>query len=347
MPNATTRQTLARQWEILKALPRHGAGMAASDMENHLRQLGFEVSNRQLQRDLKALAESFSIECNDKGKPYGWRWAAGTALDLSGLTAAEAVSLCMIEQAVTPLLPAAIVASLLPRFEQARLKLASLGEEKAAAMAAAFRCVSHGTPLKPPVIDADALQCVQEALAASEQVQVRYRSAALLQAAEAEGQSSLPEPVAMRLHPLALISRGPATYLLATCGNYSDPRLYAMQRVAQAERTYEDAVRPAGFQLDDWLAANTVQFGSGQTVALRARIEPGLAAILRETPLADDQTIEPANGLLCATVPDTMQLHWWILGQGADIEVLEPPELRARIAHTLQEALGQYQAVLG
>lgn len=33
----------------------------------------FQVSKRQVERDLKELAEIFPLECNDTGTPFGWR----------------------------------------------------------------------------------------------------------------------------------------------------------------------------------------------------------------------------------------------------------------------------------
>lgn len=343
MPNASTRQTIARQWEILKALPRRGAGMGVAELESHLRAHGFEASARTLQRDLVDLAQAFRIECNNKSKPFGWRWEQGAAQDLLGLTAAEAVSLHLVEQAIRPVLPAAIVQSMVPRFEQARQKLASLELEAGlSALAAHCRFVSDGAPLHPPHIDEAVLQSVQDALGAAQQLSVRYHSAAQLAAAE-EGQMPEEAP-AMRLHPLALINRGPVIYLLATCWDYDDPRLFALHRLHSAERTYEPARRPAGFVLDEWLQQHGGQFGSGECIALQARVGPELAVILRETPLAEDQCIEPGTGLLTATVADTWQLQWWLLSQGDAIEVLSPPALRQRVGESLRRAAQRYEA---
>ncbi len=339
MPNATTRRTLARQWEILKALPRRGPGISVADLENLLRAQGFEVTPRTLQRDLVELAGVFRIECNDKGKPFGWRWAEGTALDLSGLTVAEAVSLQLIEQAIRPLLPEAIVQSMAQRFEQARQKLAAL-DGRRPAWDAHCRFVSDGAPLQPPRIDEDVLATVQDALGAAEQLLVRYSSAAHLLSAET-GLAQDERP-AMPLHPLALINRGPVIYLLATSWDYDDPRLFALHRMHSAERTYAPARRPAGFSLDGWLRQNGGQFGQGEHWALRAQVAPELAVILRETPLSPDQQLDAASGLLTATVADTWQLHWWLMSQGDAIEVLAPTALRQRMGEALRRAAARY-----
>jgi predicted DNA-binding transcriptional regulator YafY len=80
---------------------------------------------------------------------------------------------------------------------------------------------------------------------------------------------------------------------------------------------------------------------------LKALIQDHLAQHLRETRLSKDQCIEPDPNhenqfLLTASVFETWQLTWWILGQGAAIEVLAPQSLRVQIADSLKEAAARY-----
>ena len=44
-----------------------------------------------------------------------------------------------------------------------------------------------------------------------------------------------------------------------------------------------------------------------------------------------------------ATVAGTIEIRLWILQWGADVEVLEPPELRADVAGTLERAIAPYR----
>jgi len=46
--------------------------------------------------------------------------------------------------------------------------------------------------------------------------------------------------------------------------------------------------------------------------------------------------------LLTATIKDSWMLQFWILSQGAEITVLQPKELRARIRDSLRAALSSY-----
>jgi len=331
MPAAATRNTLSRQWELLKRLPSRGSGKTARELRQELADAGFQVSKRQVERDLTELAGVFAIDCNDQSIPYGWRWAAGASVDLPGLTVAEAVSLRLVEETVRPLLPASLLQALEPRFRQADSKIASLaGENAAIQWLGKVRTVPPTQPLLPPAIAPDVLAAVQEALMAGEQVDADYRAA------------NTDSPTEMRLHPLALVNRGPVTYLVATAWDYADIRLYALQRITAARRRFEPCRRPADFDLDAYIESGALQFGNGRKIRLEAAISEDLGRILAETPLSADQVL--TGGRLTATVKDTWQLRWWIMSLGDGIEVLGPAGLRQAIVDGVARTYSMYQS---
>jgi predicted DNA-binding transcriptional regulator YafY len=148
----------------------------------------------------------------------------------------------------------------------------------------------------------------------------------------------------MRLHPLGLVQRGPVTYLVATAFKYKNVRLYAMHRVAKAARAEERVKPPEGFDLDTFISAGAMQFGGGRPIRLEALVSEGLAEILAETPLSKDQVLA-ADGeqfRLKATVADSWQLQWWVLGQGEALEVVGPPSLRKSVAGVIATANAKY-----
>ena len=51
MPANKTRETLARQWELLKMLPAIGAGKTVRQLTDELNALSFSVGVRQIVRD--------------------------------------------------------------------------------------------------------------------------------------------------------------------------------------------------------------------------------------------------------------------------------------------------------
>lgn len=338
MPSDTTRNTLARQWELLKLLPARGAGRTAKELADMLNDAGFKVSKRQVERDLGQLLDAFALDCNNASTPYGWRWVPEAATDLPGLTLAEALSLRLVEDSIRPLLPAQVLRALEPRFRQAAKKLEQLsGKSRTARWAAKVRSVLPALPLLPPKIDAATLETVQEALLTDEQLDVQYRSAGT-DAAKA-----------MRLHPLGLVQRGPVTYLVASAFKYKNVRLYALHRLAGAARTNERVKPPAGFDLDAFISSGALQFGGGKQIRLEALVAKSLAEILSETPLSTDQTlaIDGARFRLTATVTDSWQLRWWALGQGDAIEIAKPRLLRSEIVEIQKAAIYQYLSTTG
>lgn len=334
MPANTKQSAMLRLWEMLRLLPSHGAGKTASELTEALKDAGFSIAKRQVERDLKELSEVFQLDCNDRSPPYGWKWRSGASADLPGLTVAEAISLRMVEDTLRPLLPASVLQALQPRFSQARNTLDLLVQEnRKVQWINKVRTVSPAFPLIPPRIDPAVLETVQDALLADEQIDAEYR-----------GMGS-DEAKQVRLHPLGMVNRGPVTYLVATTFDYPDVRLYAVHRMTGATRTWETIKRPEGFDLDAYILAGGLHFGNGKTVRLTAWVSDGLARILEETPMSEDQALKPDGDeiKLTATVMDSWQLTWWLMAQGEDIEVVSPVALRRKIAGLLTDAAAQYQ----
>lgn len=175
MPADKKYRTLARQWELLKLLPTRGAGKTAAELTRALKEAGFPVTKRSVERDLNDLLDVFRLDRNDKSPPYGWRWPYDTPAALPGITVAEALSLRLVQDTLKPLLPASVIKSLEPRFRQAEAKLATLAERNPTAQwADKVRSVPPTLPLLAPAIDIDVLETVQEALLANQQLEADY-----------------------------------------------------------------------------------------------------------------------------------------------------------------------------
>ena len=75
------------------------------------------------------------------------------------------------------------------------------------------------------------------------------------------------------------------------------------------------------------------------------RFSPTIAARVRETRWHPSERLEPADdGSLTwrARLSGTLEIRSWILGWGADVEVLAPPELRTEIATIVRAAAAAY-----
>lgn len=332
MPKEYTRNTIVRQWELLKLLPTTGSGKTIKEMTSTLVGMGFVVGERQVERDLKQLSDLMPIECKE-GKPLGWRWRNGAHRQIGSMSLPEALSWQLIADTVTALLPKSLLVGLRPHFEEATIKLAALSDShNSANYREKVRVIPPTLPVQTPIIIPEVLDNIQDALLKGLQIDVRYKRFGAVKARH------------MLLHPLGLVLRGAITYLVATADNYENVLLFALHRFEAAEGLAVKAHTPEGFKLDDYINKGIVQFGNGELIELNAYINKELALYLQETPLSRNQRIVADDNkyLLSATILDSWQLHWWILSQGAGIEILKPNALRDYIWSTHKQAAKQY-----
>ena len=278
--------------------------------------------------------DSFDIECNNASIPYGWRWLSDAYVDFPGLTLEEALSMRLIEETVRPLLPASLLKSAESRFKQATKKLDSLKKtNKVSRWSEKIRVISPALPLLPPELNQEMLETIQSSLLSEKQLEVEYCS------------FDDDEAKALTLHPLAMVQRGPLTYLVATAFSYPDIRLYSLQRIRNAVLNNSKTKRPDDFNLDRYIESGALQFSDGNTLKLEALVDVDLGRILGETPISEDQKLKMIDYQysLKATVQDSWQLRWWILSQANGIEVVKPVKLRKEIFGLLKLAINQYR----
>jgi len=345
MAQIDKKSTLLRQWEMMRMLTvsrsdsRHdGRWDKASDITAKLSDAGYDVSVRTVQRDLKELSEIFPIELNDKNpREFGWRWIKGANLDIPGMSVPEALAMRLVETHLKQLLPASMLDGLIGVFSLAKTKLDKVKNQNnnhSKDWLNKVRVVPPAQPLLPPVVDETVQANIYQGLLDDKQLSARYQSA------------NSDQPNDYVLHPLGLIMRGAATYLVASAWDYDEARLYALHRFSKVEILDAAAKAPEGFNLNAAIASGLADFANqGEPIKLELRCTEGVAAFLAETPLAADQTVTPeADGWvrLTATVNDTRQLQWWLLGQGDGVEVCGPDALRAEILDLVQKTLGNY-----
>lgn len=336
MPVTSTRQTLSRQWELLKLLPSRGPGYTSAELKNRLHDAGHQASKRTVERDLVDLSQLFPLQCNDKGMPYGWYWTPGSSAELPGISLSEALTLRLVEKSIRPLIPSAMLKSLEPRFNQARQKLKAISDENPSARwLDKVASVQPALTLLPPEINSDYLETLQQALLADQQISCRYYSAHKNQT------------YSFNLNPLALVQRGQITYLIATAEPFADIRQFVLHRFEDAQRLTTSSIKPEGFNLAQYIASDAMQFGTQDKIRLQAWVTDSLARLIKETPISDDmQLVKDEDGSsLTATVTNSWELQWWILSHSGSIVVRGPESLRAEIKNKLQRALEQHNAV--
>ena len=332
------QDALFRQWHMLRLVPRYPHKVTVQDIRKSLEGGGFTISERSIQRDLNDLSGSFPLYCDNRERPYGWSWQKDAAsFDLPGLTVPEALTLAMVEQHLRDLLPASMVDQMRPYFSAAHRRLdAEPKPHRGRSWLDKVRTVPPTQQLLAPKIDIAVQHVVTDALLHERQVKIQYRK---------RGHKSAVE---YRIHPLALVQRGPMMYLYCRFFDHEDARTLALHRIVSAEILDELAKYPSGFSLDRQIALGTWGFGAGKMIYIELVFAPGYGDHLFETPLSKDQQIKELADhhlRITATVPDTPQLEWWVMGFGAGVEVVAPSDLRGRVSITVQELSRLYGAV--
>ena len=330
---------VSRQWQLLRCLPRYPRKITVKDIHKRLSADNIVVDERTIQRDLHSLSLLFQIEVDDREKPFGWSWGKDAkSFDLAGLTVNEALTWVLAEQHLSHMLPSSAVEHLSHYFKAARDRLDAEPQPKRGSnWLNKVRTVPPTQPLIPPVIDDAILSAVSDALLHEHQLEIQYRR-------KGEKQSKR-----YQLHPLALVQRGSVLYLYGRLFDHPNARILALHRIEQANVLDDQpAVAPEGFDLDELLAAGSLDFGRGAQIAVKLRFHDGKGEHLHETPLSLDQAIEAgdaANGVLTvnATVADTPQLRWWLLGFGDGVEVLAPESLRHELSDMAARMVARYR----
>lgn len=325
-------KTLSRQWEMLRAIPRAPSKITTTALEAHLKNAGYNISRRTIERDLHALSLLFPLVLDDRSKPFGWSWAKSARPDiLPGLNVAQAIALLLAQRHLEPLLPRNLHEELSDVFAIAQ-KAVSASDWKEWSRRTAL--ISSGMTLLPPAVDAGILTAVQSALAHRKCLRGWYRS---------KGGEDFREYL---LHPLGLIVQGPVLYLMATAFDYEDVRHFALHRFTRIEELAQARHEPEDFDFVGYAASNGARIASRGRIRLVCRFDRAAAEHLSETPMAADQhwkSIESGRRVqITATVEEDDRLRWWLLAFGSQVEVVSPKALRESIQNELLQATRRY-----
>lgn len=294
---AEPKDPLLRQIALLQLIPRAPRRISTTTLQEKLRDWGFEIDIRSLQRDLNRLVElDFPIDRHDDERPYRWSYKENAQFNLPQHDTPTALTLHLVESHLRQLLPQGVVQQLAPQFRAAREHLDNLSRNQLARWPQRVRTIPNGQALIPAEVPAAVWAAVSEALVAQLQLRVRYRS-----------RSRGGEHKTLRLHPQSLVSRHAVSYLVAMADDYDDLRQFALHRIEQADLL--DDQTPArqcdDHDIDAYIAGGA--FGTprtnvapGELVELVADVDAQTAWLLRETPLAQGQKTRPRPGSLCA-----------------------------------------------
>ena len=312
-------ETILRFFTMLRMLPRAPRKIDTATMESKLRDEGYTVTRRTIQRDLHQLARTFPLLC-DEHRPAGWSWAPDAVLlDLPGMDPNTALTFTLVERFLAPLLPRSTFGRIRPYLTQAQQVLDALPTNALGRWPAKVRVIHRGPPLRLPEIDEVILDAVTRGLLERRRLEVAYRS-------REKG-----DLIRCELNPLGLVCKGGIAYLVCTFWQYEDIRQVVLHRVHHAKVLDEPAIVPEGFDLDRYIQEGEFSYPVGEPMHLEAVFSRGAHLHLHDTPLSADQRLTELDDervLLHATVDNTAELRWWLLGFGELVEVLAPADFR-------------------
>jgi predicted DNA-binding transcriptional regulator YafY len=283
-----------------------------------------EVSERTIYRDVAALSAAGVPLWTEPGRGGGIRLLDGWRTRLDGLTAQEAAAIFAVgaPQVLAELGMSAALAG-----AQAKL-LATLPEglrEHARTVGERFHLDAPGWFHTPQQVTQ--LAAVAEAVWGQERLRIRYR----------RGRD---QHVERTIDPLGLVLKAGTWYLAA--GVDGTVRTYRVDRITEAQPTGERFERPADFQLAEWWEGAAAEFERQMLRAtVRVRVGPRGLKVL---PHAVDHDAA-VRAIAHAGPPDA---EGWreleldvesipvaagqLTALGGEVEGLDPPELRARLA---------------
>ncbi|GHH88158.1 transcriptional regulator [Streptomyces capitiformicae] len=281
-----------------------------------------EVSVRTVYRDVEALGAAGVPLYGDAGHAGGYRLLDGYRTRLTGLTTEEAEAL-FLAGAPGPAAELGLGAVLAAAQLKVRAALPVELRAHADRVAGRFHLDAPGWYAKAD--DAPFLPAVADAVWNSRVLHVLYRRWAE------------PTDVRRRLEPYGLVLKAGRWYVVSGSG----PRTFRVGQILELTVSDEEFTRPDDFDLAVYWTAYQRDFHErlyrGEALV---RLAPGVT--LARAVRVDKRASGDGWTEVRVPIESVEHAHGEFLRLGTDIEVLQPAELRARIARTVAELTGRY-----
>lgn len=249
-------------------------------------------------------------------------------LDLPGMSPQTALAFFLAEQYLFEMLPPTTVTALEPHFNQARKVLNNSNSKQLGAWLDKVRVVPENQKLIPPLVNQSIADIVSNALLEDKTLSATYNK---------RGESA---PTSYELiYPLGLVFRQRAIYLVANLNDNKMPIQLALHRFVSAKITDEPFKKPDKFDLDRYIEEGNFAYLLGDELKVKLRFSYNCGVHLLESPISHDQqvSIVPDKSIvISATVNNSNQFRWWLLGFADEVEVLQPISLREEMMQTIK-----------
>ena len=290
-----------------------------------------EVSTRTIYRDLRALQEELGYPIWQEGRLYGLE--EGVFLPPLKLTLLEAMTLFLAARLVSRYSDERD-----PNVESAFGKLAAaLPKAVAQHVSDTIRGMMGRTE---NARYARVFDIASTAWATGRRVRIWYPGTGN---GQRQLEERLVEPYFLEPSPI-----GHSCYLIGYCHHAGALRTFKLERIQQIELTDQPYEIPADFDVNSYLKSSWGVVAD-EEVEVRLRFSQLVAARVRECTWHPSQRVsEREDGRLefAVTVAGTMEITPWILSWGAEVEVMDPWELRSKIGQIAQRMSASYSEAI-
>ncbi|MBD3674625.1 MAG: transcriptional regulator [Planctomycetaceae bacterium] len=136
-------------------------------------------------------------------------------------------------------------------------------------------------------------------------------------------------------------------YVIARSASHQEVRTFQVSRIQHSELLEQTYQVPRNFNLDRYLgnAWHLIRDGHGKSWDVKIHFYKQVARNVAEVNWHKTQKLDYQDDdslIFSATVDSLKEIVWWVLGYGAQAEVLEPRELRDEVAAHAREMLNLY-----
>ncbi|MCE5287570.1 MAG: YafY family transcriptional regulator [Pelosinus sp.] len=319
--NVSNSEKLLRLLKIISLIEhRHGAELQDLVTECN-------VCERTIYRDLDALNQSgLPIYFDDKMKRY--RFMDKVFLRPLTFTVDEATALLACVQDFSkndnPLGNSL-------RLAQGKI-LASLPDDRQSQVDKACRSVDIKVAAKHTDVSEQLFNIIEKAIDKQCRVNICYYT---------KTRESETERV---IDPYVITFRGSAWYLVAFCHLRKAVLMFRMDRIRKVSETKEPFVVPSDFSAQEYFSGSWL-IERGEPIHVKLKFLPEAARWVRTETFHPSQRItecESGSIIFEATVNGRREISRWILGYGAEVEVLEPEELRVYLKEQVEQMAKVY-----
>lgn len=309
-------------------------GLTASALTDRLSQLGHDVTQRTVYRDLQGLhAAGLPLKERGRDDQQGQRWTLKSNARIANylvLNSREILTLYLARSMLTPLKETPFFADLVSMFNKISATIGEQGQRYLDELSKDWVIApgpSWGLGLKPEIIDT-----VRAATLEHQLLKVTYNSS---------NSGTVKERM---LGPHFLYFSQGSLYLIAEDLGDGKLKTFALPRILSATMMDEPYTAPA-VEPEKLFSSSFGIFRGGAPEKVRIAVNARIAAFIRERRWHPSQTVitrERGALELQIEVAVTPELVQWILGFGGNLEVLEPVSLRKRILAEAEAVVGVY-----